>query len=278
MEYLQGGRENKIGRVDNAVHRPAGPWTRSVHALLRHVRAVGFTAVPEPLGFDDAGKEIVTFLEGEVSNYPLSAAAASEEALVSAARLLRAYHEATRAFLAQNPESHTWLLPSRTPIEVICHGDFAPYNLVLNGRQAVGIIDFDTAHPGPRIWDIAYALYRWAPFTNQQNPDRLGNLETQIDRARLFCDAYGFPAAQRDELSQLRRELDQVRLVLRPREELQERLVPGGGPRGGRPRRIRARGSAPLLRRARRPWGRRRLRASTASRQAQRGDQQCRRT
>jgi len=200
MEYLQGGRENKIGRVDNAVHRPSGPWTRSVHALLRHVRAVGFTAVPEPLGFDDAGNEIVTFLEGEVSNYPLSAAAASEEALISAARLLRAYHEATRAFLAQNPESHTWLLPSRTPVEVICHGDFAPYNVVLNGRQAVGIIDFDTAHPGPRIWDIAYALYRWAPFTNQQNPDRLGDLATQIGRARLFCDTYGFPAAQRHNL------------------------------------------------------------------------------
>ena len=200
MEYLQGGRENKIGRVDNAVHRPAGPWTRSVHALLRHVRAVGFTAVPEPLGFDDAGKEIVTFLEGEVSNYPLSAAAASEEALVSAARLLRAYHEATSSFLAQNPESHTWLLPSRTPVEVVCHGDFAPYDVVLNGRQAVGIIDFDTAHPGPRIWDIAYALYRWAPFTNQQNPDRLGDLATQISRARLFCDAYGFPAAQRHNL------------------------------------------------------------------------------
>ncbi len=197
MEYLPGGRENKIARVANTVHRPAGPWTRSVHALLRHVRAVGFTAVPEPLGFDEAGNEIVTFLAGEVCNYPLSAAAASEEALVSAAQLLRAYHEATVSFLTQNVESHTWQLPTQTPIEVICHGDFAPYNVVLNGRQAVGIIDFDTAHPGPRSWDIAYALYRWAPFTHPQNPDGLGDLETQIGRARLFCDAYGFPAAQR---------------------------------------------------------------------------------
>ncbi|MCB8980399.1 MAG: aminoglycoside phosphotransferase family protein [Ardenticatenaceae bacterium] len=200
MEFLQGGRENKIARVANTVHRPAGPWTESVHALLRHVRAVGFTAVPEPLGFDDAGNEIVTFLAGEVCNYPLSAAAASEEALVSAAQLLRAYHEATRSFLAQNQESHTWQLPSQTPIEVICHGDYAPYNVVLNCRQAVGIIDFDTAHPGPRIWDIAYALYRWAPFHNQQNPDRLGDLETQIGRARLFCEAYGLSVAQRHNL------------------------------------------------------------------------------
>lgn len=200
MEFLQGGRENKIMRVANTVHRPAGPWTESVQALLRHVRAVGFTAVPEPLGFDDAGNEIVTFLQGEVCNYPLSTAAASEEALVSAAQLLRTYHDATESFLAQTPENHTWQLPSQTPIEVICHGDFAPYNVVLNGRQAVGIIDFDTAHPGPRIWDIAYALYRWAPFTHPQNPDGLGDLEAQISRARLFCDAYGFPAAQRHNL------------------------------------------------------------------------------
>ena len=200
MEFLQGGRENKIARVANTVHRPAGPWTETIHALLHHVRAEGFTAVPQPLGFDDAGNEIVTFLAGEVCNYPLSAAAASEEALISAAQLLRAYHEATRSFLSQNPEGHTWLLPSQTPVEVVCHGDFAPYNVVLNGRQAVGIIDFDTAHPAPRIWDIAYALYRWAPFTHPQNPDGLGDLKTQIGRARLFCEAYGFPAAQRHEL------------------------------------------------------------------------------
>jgi hypothetical protein len=64
MEFLQGGRENKIARVANTVRRPAGPWTESVHALLRHVRAVGFTAVPQPLGFDEAGNEIVTFLAG----------------------------------------------------------------------------------------------------------------------------------------------------------------------------------------------------------------------
>lgn len=200
MEFLQGGRENKIARVANTVRRPAGPWTESVHALLRHVRAMGFTAVPQPLGFDDAGNEIVTFLEGKVCNYPLSTAAASQEALVSAAQLLRAYHEATRSFLDHDLGSHTWLLPTQTPVEVICHGDFAPYNVVLNGRQTVGIIDFDTAHPGPRIWDIAYALYRWAPLTHPQNPDGLGDLETKISRARLFCDAYGFPTTQRHNL------------------------------------------------------------------------------
>jgi Ser/Thr protein kinase RdoA (MazF antagonist) len=75
--------------------------------------------------------------------------------------------------------------------------------VVLSGKQAVGIIDFDTAHPGPRIWDIAYALYRWVPFHNPQNPDGLGDVEAQIDRARQFCEAYGFPTAQRQNLVEM---------------------------------------------------------------------------
>ncbi|WP_405867085.1 phosphotransferase [Streptomyces sp. NBC_01515] len=41
------------------------------------------------------------------------------------------------------------------PVEVICHGDFAPYNCVFTGEGAVGLIDFDAARPGPRAWDLA---------------------------------------------------------------------------------------------------------------------------
>ena len=47
-----------------------------------------------------------------------------------------------------NVKEKPWQLSGRYPIEVICHGDYAPYNVVLNGKQAVGIVDFDTAHPG----------------------------------------------------------------------------------------------------------------------------------
>ena len=90
-----------------------------------------------------------------------------------------------------------WLLPARTPVEVVCHGDFAPYNVVLDGPRAVGIIDFDMAHPGPRVWDIAYALYRWAPLTRPANRDGFDTLAEQIERAALFCDSYGLATAAR---------------------------------------------------------------------------------
>lgn len=67
----------------------------------------------------------------------------------------------------------------------------------MDGEQAIGIIDFDTCHPGPRSWDVAYALYRWSPFTNPNNQDGFGSIEEQIARARLFCQAYDFPKEDR---------------------------------------------------------------------------------
>lgn len=196
MSFLEGGRVNQIAKVGETVQRPAGAWTPTIHQLLRHVRAQGLLSVPEPLGFDGE-QETVSFIAGEVRNYPLSDAAKSEEALVSAAKLLRVYHDATTSFVRQLRGDEVWMLPAREPVEVICHGDFAPYNVVLRGNTAVAIIDFDTAHPAPRVWDIAYALYRWAPLTSPDNPDGFGSEQEKIARTSLFCDAYGLPEAER---------------------------------------------------------------------------------
>lgn len=197
MEYLDGGRANQIVRIGGRVHRPAGEWTPYIHKLLKHIRSQGFLGTPEPLGFDTEGNEIVSYIAGQVSNYPLSEAASSVEALISAAGLLRTYHDASASFVTKLEGNEPWLLPVREPVEVICHGDYAPYNVVLEGNRAVAIIDFDTAHPGPKAWDIAYALYRWAPLTNPDNADGFGSEEERIDRGRLFCDVYGLSKAER---------------------------------------------------------------------------------
>jgi Ser/Thr protein kinase RdoA (MazF antagonist) len=80
---------------------------------------------------------------------------------------------------------------------VICHGDFAPYNCVLNGNRVVGLIDFDHAAPGPRLWDVAYAVYRWTPLTRPGNTDGFGTTASQAARLRAFCDSYGLTADAR---------------------------------------------------------------------------------
>ena len=92
------------------------------------------------------------------------------------------------------------MLPIVTPIEVMCHGDFAPYNITINNGSPYGIIDFDTLHPGPRLWDLAYAIYRWVPFTNPKNPDCYDNLEEQIRKANLFMDSYELNKDERFKL------------------------------------------------------------------------------
>jgi hypothetical protein len=198
-EVLSGGGVNEVVRIGDVVRRPAGPWAPLVHDLLRAVRERGFTAAPWPHGLTGDGFETLGFLPGEVGHYPLTAAVLSETALISAARLLRAYHDATVEFAAAAPREG-WQLPVREPVEVLCHGDFAPYNCVLTGERVTGVFDFDVAHPGPRLWDVAYAVYRWVPLTAPGNADGCGTVASQAARLRTFCDAYGLDAARRAAL------------------------------------------------------------------------------
>jgi hypothetical protein len=188
-EQLAGGNMNAVVRVGNTVRRTTGPWTSQIHLLLAHLRRKGIREAPEPLGIDPHGREILTFLPGIVGHEPLPQFR-TDAVLVAAARLLRRIHDATED-VAQAWLNGPWQAPVRRPVEVICHGDFAPYNCVFDDAILVGVIDFDYAHPGSRVWDLAYALYRFVPLMDASNPDSYGTIADQCRRARLFCDAYG---------------------------------------------------------------------------------------
>ena len=61
----------------------------------------------------------------------------------------------------------------------------------IDGDDIVGVIDFDTASPGPRVWDLAYTAYRFVPLTDPANPDvPFPGIEQQRRRLALFCSAY----------------------------------------------------------------------------------------
>lgn len=162
---------------------------------MRHLRDAGFDGAPRALGTDEQGREVLDFIPGEVGNYPLEAEVRSERALMSAGRLLRAFHDATTTFV--HDHLYGWQLAPLEPVEVVCHSDFAPYNCVFVDGRAVGVFDFDFARPGPRAWDLAYALYRFAPFTHPANGDGFGGASDQAQRARRFLDAYGATRGQR---------------------------------------------------------------------------------
>lgn len=183
-------------RQGDIVQRPVCPWTSSVHALLVSLRRHGFVAAPLPLGFDGAW-ERVSYLPGLTGDLDGNDEMRSELALRSAASLLRHYHDCSALSLRELAADCTWQLPARAPSEVICHGDFAPYNVVLNDGEVTGIIDFEAAHPGPRSWDLAYAIYRWAPLSSNIGVECLDRLDQQIRRARIFADSYGMSLAER---------------------------------------------------------------------------------
>lgn len=184
---MQGGVNTVIRRGD-VVHRPAGSHTRTVHRLLAHLRTHGFRGAPAPLGFDGEGREMVSFVAGEVYD-SLTPALRTPELVASAGTLLRQFHDASLDF--EHLPDDVWMLPARTPGEVICHGDIAPYNSAIQNGRVVGFIDFDTAHPGPRLWDVAYAVYRYAPLHAPDNPESAGSPADQAAMVAVFCDAYG---------------------------------------------------------------------------------------
>ncbi len=190
---LSGGNVSIVVRVGDTVRRTTGPWSTAVHSLLRHLEAQGFDGAPRFLGLDAQGREVLTFLPGEVGRYPLPPYMWAEAALVGAARLLRRYHDATVSFTP--PAGAAWQMMDSDPTrhEVICHNDFAPYNLTYVDEQPQGIIDFDFAGPGPRLWDLAYAAYRCVPVSYAADLAGLGLTDPAVQAQRLaqFCAAYG---------------------------------------------------------------------------------------
>jgi aminoglycoside phosphotransferase (APT) family kinase protein len=124
-----------------------------------------------------------------VAIYPLPAWAWSDALLVEVARAARALHDAT---VTLELPAGGWRRAAIEPVEVICHGDLAPYNTVCRDSRFHAFIDWDYAVPGPRLWDLGYLAYRWVALTDPSNPD--GNalpIAEQRRRLALLADAYG---------------------------------------------------------------------------------------
>jgi len=192
-EALKAEPHRNVTRVGDVVYRDAGPWTPAVHSLLRHLHNVGFKRVPRPIGIDDHGREMIEFIPGE-SGATVWARIVADEGLVQFARLLREYHDAVRTFVA--PPEAIWAIeePDRAPGEIICHGDFAPWNTVWRGDEPVGIIDWDFAGPGTFMDDVAYALEYTTPFRSDEDAMRWLRYDAAPDRPRrieVFIRAYG---------------------------------------------------------------------------------------
>ncbi|GGH73577.1 hypothetical protein JOD43_000096 [Pullulanibacillus pueri] len=196
-ERLTGGNVSSVYRLGDTVRRELKPGSTKIHRLLKHLENKGFNYAPKYLGIDEKGREILSFIEGEAGNDPLKEYMWSDDSLEEIAKMLRHYHDAVCDF----PLTDEWQPIDNTPnkVEVLCHNDFARYNIVFNHKRPVGIIDFDVAGPGPRLWDIAYTLYTCVPlsrfyiaetgeevyYESSQHANRIKQ------RIKLFFESYG---------------------------------------------------------------------------------------
>jgi len=189
-----------VVRVGDTVRRPARRSSSAARALLLHLEAVGFEGAPRFLGVDEAGRDVLTFVEGDVPLPPYPSWALTDEALDSLGGLLRRFHDATATFdqTSVTGWSDEWSDPEGGP--VVCHNDLFPENVVLRDGRVVAFIDFAEAAPGRRLWDLAIACEEWAPLhapgARLHHPDRLDG----VRRAGLLARAYGLGPERAAEL------------------------------------------------------------------------------
>ena len=204
---LEGGNMTAVSRLGDQVLREAGPWTPTIQRLLQHLRDQGLGWVPEAQGWTSDGREAVSYLKGKVPVYPLPDWVYDESVLRDGAVRLRELHDATEGYV--DPEA-VWRGVPRQPQDVICHNDFAPYNMVFRDRELVGVIDWDFAAPGPRLWDLAYYAYRTVPLMRSDNPDSPTIAIDLLDRIQLLLDAYGSTASVPELLAVIVERLDDL--------------------------------------------------------------------
>lgn len=172
-ERLIGGNVGGAVRVGGTVRRSTGPWTPAVHALLGHL-APRVPHVPTVLGFDEMGREILTYLPGRVVDINTELLTVGQ--IVSVVRWTRAFHAAVSGFIHPGPWRY---FPMGCPT-LIGHNDIAPYNVCFDGDDLVGVFDWDMAGPSTPLFELAFIAWNCVPLWSDIGPKHAARRLTVI--------------------------------------------------------------------------------------------------
>lgn len=236
-ERLEGGYVGGAVRVGDTVRRPAGPWTPAVHALLAHLADKGFAGAPRPLGLDEQGREVLTFLEGETigNRKPRPAWVHADDTLAQVARWMHDYHRAVADFVS--PPGAVWRGGGTwSPGLIIAHNDAATYNAAWHEGRLTGFFDWDFAGPATPEWDLALAAFSWVPLHTRHivTAEGFTDFAGRPRRLDLFLRTYGWPATTAEFLdvvqARIRAHADGIRGNAAAGDEASGRLLRQGVP------------------------------------------------
>jgi Ser/Thr protein kinase RdoA (MazF antagonist) len=194
---LSGGTQNTVVRCGDTVRRRPGPWTPAVHDLLRHVRRAGFDLAPEPLDFDEQGREVLRYIEGDTVGWalPWPDWLRTDQLLDDVGRALARYHNAAAGFAATGARWQSGPPATMSGTPLIAHNDVAPYNIVAAGGRLAGLIDWDLAGPGTARADLAFAAWQWVPLHGPFVTSLMGwDGSDRRERLHLLLETYGAEA------------------------------------------------------------------------------------
>ena len=200
-----------VVRVGDTVRRPLGPHSPLVHALLAHLESAGFAGAPRFLGIDGSGREVLSYIDGEVAGRPRPPWIADESRLAAVGRLVRAYDDAAASF-APAPDASPGVAPAGPagippappyPPELIGHVDITPENVIFRHGLAYALIDFDLAGPATRADEMFNAMMWWAPLFDPRDVDPLLRDVDVPRRARILADAYGLSGTDRERIMEV---------------------------------------------------------------------------
>ena len=116
-----GATPDRVVRVGDPVRKPPHRRSQLMRNVLLYLERAGFDAAPRWLGVDEQGRDVLSWIDGETFTErgrmhpyigePPDRITFSDEQLTAVMRLLHRYHD---TFVG----------------DVICHGDFGPWNIV----------------------------------------------------------------------------------------------------------------------------------------------------
>lgn len=199
-EVLTGGAANRgrVLRIGDHVHRPRRKGADVAEALLLHLEAVGFEGAPRFLGHDDEGRQVLSYLPGDVHTDQrppwLEDDEANAQVLGRLAGFVRDVHEATAGFVP--PADAEPFRPLPLAGDVWNHADVHYGNTVFAGEKPIALIDWECCAPGNGLYDLATLLFS-ARCPRPDRPDAARREHSALLAVDAILDGHRATRAQR---------------------------------------------------------------------------------